>query len=770
MTNILWFSEISNEDVETCGGKGASLGEMYNIGLPIPAGFVITAQAYERFLKENRIDKQIYNILSTLEIDDSKSIQKKSEEIQEIILKAEMPQDLKEEVLEAYENLNVDNEVLKFGNKNALNLIKMGRSLPYVAVRSSATAEDSPKFSFAGQQSTYLNVKGNNAILLAVKKCWASLFTTRSIYYRQKNNIEHEKVLIAVIIQKMINAYQSGVMFTINPSTNNEDEIVIEAAYGLGELVVSGSINPNNYIIDKENLTIKSITTPKQDYMLIKEETLGKNIKRKVPDNYPEKVLNETQIIQLVDYGKKIEKHYQKFMDIEFAIESGKIYIVQSRPVTTFKKQTKQENVEVKDSEILLKGLAASPGIASGYVKIIFNLNELDKIEKGDILVTTMTNPDMVIAMEKASAIITNEGGSTSHASIISRELGIPCIVGTEHATEILKDYQLITVDGGNGLIYQGKVKIEEDIQEEVKHYDTITKIKVNLDLPNQAERAARFNPDGIGLIRIEFIIAENGVHPNKYIKNNDYEGYIDILVNGLSKIAENFKEKPIWVRTSDIRTDEYKNLEGAEEEPRENNPMIGWHGIRRGLDEPDLLKCEFTAIKKLHEQGYKNIGVMLPFVISVDEVKKAKSIMREIGSEPLKEISFGIMIETPAAALIIEDLCKEGISFISFGTNDLTQTILGVDRGNEKLQSLYNEMHPAVLKAIKHCIEIAKKYNIETSICGQAGSNENMAELLVKYGIDSISANIDAVNKIRNIVHLTEKKLLLNAARKDNI
>jgi len=411
--------------------------------------------------------------------------------------------------------------------------------------------------------------------------------------------------------------------------------------------------------------------------------------------------------------------------------------------------------------------LAASPGIASGYVKIINNLHELDKVQKGDILITKMTNPDMVIAMERACAIVTDEGGNTSHAAIISRELQIPCIVGTEKATQILRDNQYITVDGSHGIVYQGKVKLQEEKQEEFKDYDTITKIKINLDLPSQSERASKANADGIGLVRIEFIIAENGVHPSKYIKDNNFDEYINVLFNGLSKIIENFKDKPVWIRTSDIRTDEYKNLQGAEDEPRESNPMIGWHGIRRSLDDIDLLKCEFLAIKKLHDNGFNKVGIMLPFVISVDEIKKAKLIMKEIGLIPVENIDFGIMVETPASALIIEDICKEDISFISFGTNDLTQTILGVDRGNDKIQYLYNEMHPAVLKAIKHCIETCKKYNVETSICGQAGSNEKMAELLVKYGIDSISANLDAINKIRNIVYLTEKKLLLNVARK---
>src|SRR3989344_655105 len=368
--NILWFSEISKEDVESCGGKGASLGEMYNVGLPIPQGFVITVQAYKEFLQVNRIDKKIYNILANVDISNIKSLQVKSKEIQEIIMNAEFPSNIKNDVLEAYDNLNVNQDLVKL-HKSALSLIKAGRDLPYVAVRSSANAEDSPTVSFAGQQATYLNVKGNSSMINAVKKCWASLFTSRSIYYREKNKIPHDKVLIAVVIQRMINSQKSGIMFTINPSTNNQNEIMIEAGFGLGELIVSGSINPNNYIVDRETLEIKNKKITKQAYLLTRND-YGNTVKKNIPEEKREiQILNDDEIIALAKYGKQIEEHYEKPMDVEFAIESGKIYIVQARPVTTIKKPSLEELKPIKDAQVLLTGLAASSGFAYGKVKII---------------------------------------------------------------------------------------------------------------------------------------------------------------------------------------------------------------------------------------------------------------------------------------------------------------------------------------------------------------------------------------------------------------
>ncbi len=741
---------------------------MYNSELPVPPAFIVTTQAYKDFLEANNIKERIYNELKDLDVENNQELQRKAEDCRDLILNGEMSNSLKEEILEAYDHMNV-NEDLRFAGKSALDFIKTGRDLPYVAVRSSANAEDLPTASFAGEMITLLNVKGNKNLLNAVKECWASLFTARATYYRVKNNFPHEKVYIAVVVQKQIQSFSSGVMFTANPSTNNENEIVIEAAFGLGETVVSGQVTPDMYIVDKESLTIKNKTINAQEFKLTLDPNTNQNARKNLNEDEAKKQkLSDYDVIKLADIGKKIEGHYGKPQDIEFAIENSRIYIVQTRAITTLK-QDKDENTEnnVNEGKILLRGLAASPHIGSGKVKIVEDVNELDKVEKGDVLVTKMTDPDYVPSMRRASAIVTDAGGLTSHASIVSRELGIACVIGTGNATTTLKENQLITVDGVNGLVYEGKQEIEE-VKEEVEteilpQIETITKIKVNCDMPESVENALKQNPDGVGLLRLEFIIAEGKTHPAKYIKDGREEEYKVLIKQGIRDIVKRFNPRPVWVRTSDIRTDEYRDLDGGENEPKESNPMIGLHGIRRSLRDSGILKAEIRAIKELYDEGLTNISIMLPFVISPEEVRETKKILNELNAN---EIPLGVMVETPAAVWMIEDICKEGISFISFGTNDLTQTVLAVDRNNGNLQNLYNELNPAVLRCISYVIKVCKKYNVETSICGQAGSNPVMAEFLVKTGIDSISANIDSVQKIRLIVSRAERKLMLEMAR----
>lgn len=784
MSFVIWFKDIKKEDVALVGGKGANLGEMYNSKFPIPPGFCVSAEAYDFFIKKTGIKKKISSLLKKIKIEETESLQKASEAIQEIILNSKMPDELIKEIEDAYKHLDVDIDLYKVVNKSTLSMIKAGRTIPFIAARSSATAEDLPEASFAGQQATYLNVKGAKNVVNAVRKCFASLFTARAIYYREKNKFKHMDVKLSVVIQKMINSEKSGVMFSANPATNNKDEIVIEAGFGLGEAVVSGAINPDNYIITKEPLKLKNKTINEQDWMFVKDEKRGVTIKKKLPESRKkEQVLRDEEILNLARIGKKIEEHYKAPMDIEFGVESNKLYILQARAITTLKKEQKPEEPQPESQEsssskinapqgkILLKGLAASKGLASGKVKIVKDPSELSKVEKGDILVAEMTNPDYVIAMEKSAAIVTDEGGLTAHASIVSRELGIPCIVGTGTATSTLKEGQEITVDGTKGEVYEGATEIKEQEQKEPEkvHYDTITKVKVICDLPEKAEYASKTGAQGIGLVRIEFMIAKNGIHPMHYIKENKQEEYTAMLEQGLEKLADAFKNKPVWIRTSDIRSDEYKNLKGGDLVEQEPNPMIGWHGIRMGLDEKNILLSEFKAVKKLHDKGYKNLGVMIPFVTHIDQIKKAKEIMKEAGLEPVKDVEFGVMIETPASIWMIDEICKQGISFISFGTNDLTQTILGVDRNNEKIQNLYNEMNPAVLKAIEQVIKTCKSNNVETSICGQAGSKEEMVEFLVEKGIDSISANMDSVASVWGTVSKVEKKLILENARKNN-
>ncbi len=771
---ILWFKEIKKGDVAVAGGKGASLGEMYNADLPIPPGFVVTTHAYSEFLRLNGIEEDIFSILDKVNVENNDELQKASSRIKGIMLNAEVQDSLKEEITEAYDNLNIDQELFKRAGKEAMDIIKAGREMPFVAVRSSASAEDLPSASFAGQMQTFLNIRGVKNIINAVRECWASLFTARAIFYRVENNFDHRKTEIAVIVQKMARSDKSGVIFSVNPTTNNKNEIVIEACYGLGEALVSGSINPDKYVIDKETEKITKINTNPQEWYYTLDINLGRTVKKKLHEELVERQkLNDYEIKKLVEFTKRIEALYRTPQDIEYAIEGSSIYIVQSRPVTTIWKEGEAEERAEIAKEPVLVGLGASPRTGCGPVKLVLGVDDLSKVERGDVLVTKMTNPDMVSAMKKATAIVTDFGGVTCHAAIVSREMGIPCVVGTTRATGMLKDYQIVTVDGSAGRVYEGRVTKGQDTMAESgepadrAEVETVTEIKVVMDLPDFAEQAARTGADGVGLMRLEMVIAENNVHPAKYIRDNRDEDYVELLVKGIRKVAQAFRNKPVWVRTSDIRTDEYRNLEGGEEEPLETDPMIGWHGIRRGLDEPRILQAEFTAIKRLHDEGFTNIGVMIPFVINVDEISRAKEMLKEIGLEPCETIEFGVMIETPASCSIIEDICKEGIDFVSFGTNDLTQLMLGVDRNNEHIAKLFDEMHPAVLKAMQDVIRTCQNYNIETSICGQAGSNPEMAEFLVKVGIDSISTNPDAVASIRNTVAKAEKKLLLNVARR---
>ena len=1171
---IKWFSSLGKESVKEAGGKGANLGEMYNLGMPVPPGFVILASAYEYFLEHTKLKNEIYSILGNLDSENTSELEEKARGIRKMIIQAEMPEDLKKEIFEAYEILSFNDE--NYATSSVHAILKNAKEDVFVAVRSSATAEDSSTASFAGQQETFVNIKGKEQVIEAVKRCFASLFTARSIYYRIKKGFQHEKVLIAVIVQQMIDSDKSGVIFSKDPIQEDEN-VVIEAVFGLGEGVVSGKIKPDHYVVSR-NLKILSREISKKNIAIVRNSS-GETIEVALTEEKGnQEVLKEHEIKKLADYAIKLEEHYKLAQDIEFAIDSSNIYIVQTRPITTLGKKKESRGIEGK---AILTGIPASPGISSGEVRIVRSTDDLKKIVKGDVLVTKMTNPDMVVSMQKATAIVTDEGGSTCiegdaklltnkgfiklkdiaplinsnslytlsldtkekkiiwrkiiraysrkakankvsafihptgkfedvisitpnheilllngnniekkqlnellnfdqkfltitkipklnslinismesqdklmyltgailseghivkrksgkpmrvkfcqkateeklnfietvrnyfyelfnahltnyvkpntiinhpnnyqtiraenfecsrvypavtlnkmrenivnlslileentlryflagfidgdghfnkekriieiyidrktedikdailiaclrvgiipkvkikgstfrivlsneinsiielckrivgyqervedyklfsakqlleplkindwrgnlwnytkkdrlvginwlvryldkkidndciqkieeikksdistirmklsgeeeievfnieveadsetdhnyiiftknnntpiivgncHAAIISREMGIPAVVGTQYATEKLKEGMNVTVDGFKGKVYEGILKEQKiEIKKIVK---TETKIKTIVDLPDFAARASETGCKEVGLVRLEGIIAESGKHPLFFLKNKQLEKYQSIIYEGISQIAEYFDE--LWVRTSDIRSDEYKNLLGASKEP-ELNPMLGMHGIRAGLKYRKILEAEILACKKLGEK--KKVGIMMPQIISAEEVQEVKKIFDELGAENIK---LGVMIETPAAVQIIDALCKEGIGFISFGTNDLTQFTLAIDRGNGQVQYLYDEMHPSVLSQLKQVIQTCKKYNVETSICGQAGSNKKMVEFLVKNGIDSISVNADAASEISEFVAELEKEGLRGSELKE--
>ncbi|MEK6926589.1 MAG: phosphoenolpyruvate synthase, partial [Nanoarchaeota archaeon] len=745
---IKWFSEIDKDSGKFVGGKGANLGEIFNLKVPVPPGFVITAQAYDYFIKEANIDIRIKNILTELDYENTKQLDESTKKIRELIENSKMPEKMEDDILEAYDALGSDKSL---SSGAAHDILRRGAEPIFVAVRSSATTEDLAEASFAGQQDTYLNVKGNSSLIENVKKCFASLFTSRATYYRNKQGFKHEQASLAVVVQKMVDSDKSGVIFSKDPSYNNEN-VIVEAVFGLGEGIVSGKITPDSYRVSRElEITSKKIGDKK---IAITRDSGGHEaIVKLTEEKSKSQVLKDHEIKKLAEMALKLEEHYGKPQDIEFAIEGQEIYLVQTRPITTMGKRI-ETHKEIKGTPIL-EGQPASPGIGVGKVKIVRDMEDLQKIVKGDVMVTKMTNPDMVVSMQKSAAIVTDEGGLTSHAAIVSREMGIPAVVGTEKATSKLEDGDVVTVDGYTGKIYKGKVAESE--QKEVLPIKAKTKtvIKVIVDLPDFAERAAKSGATKVGLTRIEGIIAESGRHPNFFLQQGKIKDYEDIIFKGIEGIAEHFDE--VYVRTSDIRSDEFRNLKGAPQEI-EANPMLGFHGIRYSLKKPEIMKAELNGLKRVAEKG-KKVGLLFPQVILVDEIKQVKKMLKEIHFNNAK---IGVMIETPAAVQIIKELCEEGIQFISFGTNDLTQYMLAVDRGNEEVQYLYNEMHPAVLYQIGYVIRVCKRYNVETGICGQAGSNKEMAKYLIETGIDSITVNADKAAEIAEFIAEIEKSLVV--------
>jgi pyruvate,water dikinase len=643
--------------------------------------------------------------------------------------------------------------------------IKMGRGL--VAVRSSATAEDLPEASFAGQQRTFLNVQGEKEVVAAVHGCWASLFEARAVFYREHQGFDHFKVGIAVPVQRMVQSEASGVMFTIEPVTSDTSKIVIEAVFGLGEAIVSGEVTPDLYVIDKEGLRISTKIIAKQEWQLIRNpaaDDKGANIQVPLPPStQSQQKLADDDIIQLAKLGKQIEDHYQFPQDIEWAKEDGNLFIVQSRPVTTIKEMAEAEP-EIK-APVLLTGAPASPGMASGPVKIVGDASQIDKVKMGDILVTEMTTPDFVPAMKRALAILTDRGGRTAHAAIVSRELGIPCVVGAEQATTILTDGQVVTVDGSHGKVYNGKVtrrikmtRIGDALRDAIK---TRTKVYVNLAQPELADKVAARNVDGVGLLRAEFMVAQIGEHPQYMISQNRGQEFVDKLAEGIEDFARPFNPRPVVYRTNDFKTNEYRELKGGQEyEGEEENPMLGYRGASRYITDIDVFKLELEAIKKVR-QNYKNLWVMIPFVRTVEELARTKEIMESEGLKRSDDFKLWMMVEVPSNIFLMEKFLEVGIDGISIGSNDLTQLILGIDRDSAQLAATFDERNEAVLIALERAIKVSKSMGVTSSICGQAPSvYPELTEKLVEWGITSVSVSPDMIGTTREIIAKAEARL----------
>lgn len=773
---LLWFEQLERKDVDIVGGKSSSLGEMTaKTDVPVPYGFATTAYAYRYFIKESGLEEKMRSILSELtDVENSALLRDVSARLRDAIMAEKMPQDLQDAIGAAYVELGK----------------RVGEENPYVAVRSSATAEDLPDASFAGQQDTYLNVQGAETIIAKVKECYASCFTDRAVYYREKQGFDHIEVALSAVVQMMVFSKTSGVMFTVNVATGDDNNILIEAAFGLGEYVVQGTVTPDNYTISKHDHKIIDRYVNEQDIMLVRKKG-GDCEEVQVPEELRKvQTLTDEQILELADYAKKIEKHYGCYMDMEWGVDerTNKIWILQARPETVWSRRNKEGGAKVQESKsmtttdhkVIVKGLPASPGKVSGRVHVILDPSRIDEFKEGEILVTEMTAPDWVPAMKKAKAIVTDSGGMTCHASIVSRELGIPCIVGTksrgEAATVTIPDGIDVTIDATHGVVYEGI--IEEAKKENqagaavaVAEYfpPTGTKVYMNLGDPELAEKYSSLPCDGIGLMREEFIwttyIHE---HPLYLIKTGHPEKVVDQLAEGMRQVCQAMAPRPVTLRFSDFKSSEYRDLKGGDEfEPYEPSALLGWRGASRYYDPKyiEAFKLECQAVVKVREEfGLKNLNVMIPFCRNVEECEKVVKIMAECGLERGKDFKVWLMAEIPSN-IILADQFNKYVDGYSIGSNDLTMLVLGCDRDNDTVSHIYDERNLAVRRAVRHLIEVAHSEGKTVSICGQAPSvYPEFCEFLIKSGIDSISVNPDTVKFTKKLVAQVEQRVMLDA------
>lgn len=767
MSKIISIKDLGVDDIPIAGGKAANLGELTSAGFEVPPGFVLTTESYDYFLESNGLGDLLATVMENLDVSSDEKVQEASVNIRRAFEVGKIPEDLEELIISEYE---------KLGNG----------SNPLVAVRSSATAEDLPTASFAGQQDTFLNVSNPQSLLESIKRCWSSLFTPRAIAYRVQKGFDHASVKLAVVVQRMISSDRSGIMFTVDPNSELP-HIIIEAGYGLGEALVGGKVTPDTYCVDKFHRKILNKRISNQTWMLIRGES-GECMRMEVPSEITkEQKITDKQIYELAEIGNQIEMHYNKPMDIEWCIEKDQIYIVQARPITTLSNDEKKMhscNVEGGKEElesqrtILVKGLGASPGIAGGPVKIFSEEMSLDEVKEGDVMVTQMTTPDMVPAMTRAAAIVTDEGGMTCHAAIVARELGIPCVVGASDATKVLRDGMMVTVHGQMGVVYEGVEKEKKDAPSTAPVAVasvpvTATKIMVNIGVPQKAEEYAQLPVQGIGLMRIEFLFTSYiQEHPCALIEQGRSQELIDNLANGIAMVGKAFYPRPVVLRTSDFKTNEYHDMKGGSKyEPKESNPMIGWRGCSRYVSESyrEAFMCELRAVKKARdEMGLRNIWVMLPFVRTLEELDKIEAMMKEVGLYRSNDFKLYLMAEVPAIVFMAEEFAERCDGF-SIGSNDLTQLTMGADRDSDVLGKMgyFDERNEAIKRAISHLIRSAHKKGIPVSICGQGPSvYPEFAEFLVREGIDSISLNPDTVLSTIRHVAAAEQRLLLEGIR----
>ncbi len=767
------FAQLRRDDVDYAGGKGANLGELTSAGLPVPDGFVVGAPAYAAFLVQTGLRERLAQLLDVVDVEDTAALQAASAAARELVSQTPLPEPLAREISFAYEQLAHDDPQTP------------------VAVRSSATAEDTAATSFAGMNETFLNIRGAEAVIDAVRHCWRSLFGARTIYYRGVNGFAQADMDIAVVVQRQVNSTRAGVMFTVNPATGQRDELVIEGSFGLGEAVVSGSVSPDRYIVDKATLAIRRREVHHKDLVIEYAPDGGTRQRALTEEEALRPVLSDEEVVAVAELGRRIEEHYGFPQDTEWAFDpDGALWMLQSRPVTTLHDAPSADastETRTEPEAVLLHGLGGAPGSASGAARVLVSLADAASLDDGDVLVTHMTSPDWLPLLRRAGAIVTDSGGMTCHAAIVSRELGIPCVVGTGEATSKLRDGEIVTVDATRGVVLEGarqpvgdaepapRASGERSVSASADAISamapvTATQILVNLSEPSQVARVKDLQVDGVGLLRAEMMVLEAlaGDHPRTLLEEGRGDEFVARMAEGLSTFAAGFAPRPVTYRTIDFRTNEFSGLRGGERfEPHEANPMIGYRGALRYTREPDIFALELAALRQVWDAGLHNLHVMLPFVRSTRELRRCRELIAESGLLDRPGFELWVMAEVPSVLFNLEEYAALGVTGISVGSNDLTQLLLGADRDNEVLAETFDERDPAVTAYLRELIPRARRLGLRTSICGQAPSvHPEYAELLVRAGIDAISVSVDVVERTRRLVAAAEQRVLLDAAR----